>query len=284
MDEKLALAGKTILITGATSGIGEVSARELARMGARVVIVGRSLERIHTTVSEIHTATSVQVEYLLADLSLMSEVQRLAEEFLQKYDHLDVLVNNAGAYFTERTVTTEGYEMTFALNYLSPWLLTHYLLDCLKASEPSRIVNVSSMAHVFKNINFQDLQNKNVFIGWLSYSESKLMDLYFTYELARRLQGTNVTVNALHPGFVNTNFGKNGGITGFFFKWLKNIQISPEKGAETTIFLASSPKVTGVSGKYFANKKIKKSSRASYNVEKARRLWEITEEMLLPED
>jgi NAD(P)-dependent dehydrogenase (short-subunit alcohol dehydrogenase family) len=284
MDELPALSGKTILITGATSGIGKVSARELARMGARVVIVGRNPQKIQATTAEILAATGVQVESMQADLSLMSEVQRLAEEFLQRYDQLDVLVNNAGAYFTKYETTAEGYEHTIALNYLSPWLLTHYLLDCLKASAPARIINVSSSAHIFKEVDFKDLQYKKGFVAWLAYSQSKLMDLYFTYELARRLNGTEVTVNALHPGFVDTNFGKNGGITGFFFKWLKKMQISPEKGAETIIYLASSSDVAAVSGKYFVEKKAVKSSIASRNPKTASRLWEATEDLLQVED
>jgi NAD(P)-dependent dehydrogenase (short-subunit alcohol dehydrogenase family) len=166
------------------------------------------------------------------------------------------------------------------LNYLSPWLLTHYLLDCLKASAPARIINVSSVAHIFKNVDLRDLQYEKGFISWLAYSQSKLMVLYFTYELARRLEGTGVTVNALHPGFVNTSFGKKGGITGFFFKWLKLLQISPEKGAETTIYLASSPQVSQISGKYFVRKKAVRSSRASRDSVKAARLWEATEDLL----
>lgn len=282
----MTMNGKVVLITGATNGIGKVTAIELARQGATVVIVGRSADKTLATVKEIQQATGhqQQVDYLLADLSSMAQVRRLAADFKKKYSRLDVLVNNAGATFTTRQETVDGYEMTFATNHLAYFLLTTQLLDLLKASAPSRIVNVSSDAHTIGKIDFDDLHANKSFgmMGFAAYGNSKLANILFTYELARRLEGTGVTVNVLHPGFVATGFGRNN--VGFFRGALQLFQriggLSPEKGAETIIYLASSPEVEGITGKYWYKRKPLASSTASYNVETARRLWEISEELV----
>ena len=213
------MQGKTVLISGATNGIGKVTARELAHMGAQVVIIGRSKARTEETVREIQTVSgNQQVHSLLGDLSLISEVRRVADEFKQRFARLDVLVNNAGAVFAKRQETREGHEMTLALNHLNYFLLTHLLLDRLKSSAPARIVNVSSEAHTGGSLRLDDLQSKQSYGrgGFNAYSQSKLMNVMFTYELARRLAGSGVTANALHPGLVSSGFGKNNaGLMGF---------------------------------------------------------------------
>ena len=272
------LSGKVILITGATDGIGRVTAEALAKKGARVVLVGRNPEKTRSVVSEIKNNThNEQVDYMLADLSNQAEVRALAQAFKDRYDRLDVLINNAGALFMSRQTSADGYEMTFALNHLAYFLLTNLLLDLLIKSAPARIVNVSSAAHVASKLNFEDLQNEHGFTGWRAYAQSKLANLYFTYELARRLEGTGVTVNALHPGFVASNFGKsNGSIFRPLFSLFQIGAISPEKGAETEIYLAASPDVAGVTGKYFSNKKQVSSSSVSYDQEAAQRLWDAS--------
>jgi retinol dehydrogenase-12 len=274
--------GKTILITGATNGIGRVAARELARMRANVVIVGRSQTRIEETVSEIKAKTGVTVDALKADLSLKAEVRKVAEAFKAKYTRLDVLLNNAGAIFGNRQETAEGYEMTFALNHLNYFLLTALLLETIKASAPARIINVSSDAHSGAKIDFDDLQTKRGYMigGTTAYGRSKLMNLLFTYELARRLAGSGVTVNAVHPGLVASGFGKNNhGLMSFAMNFVHLLAVSSEQGADTLIYLASSPEVEGVTGKYFYKRKAIQSSPESYDEAAARRLWAISEIM-----
>ena len=277
------MTGKVVLVTGATNGIGEVTARELAGKGATIVLVGRDegktkgiQENIRREIGNDH------VDYLIADLSSMQEVRDLAQAFKQRYDRLDVLLNDAGAMFTSRQETVDGFERTFALNHLAYFLLTNLLLDVLKASAPARIVNVSSNAHQGAHIDFDDLQSAHGYNGMRAYGRSKLMNLLFTYELARRLEGTGVTANALHPGFVNTGFAKNnGGVVRVAMNLIGPlVAITPEQGAQTLIYLASSPEVEGVSGKYFTRQKPVKSSAVSYNVEDARRLWEISAELV----
>jgi len=275
---------KVILITGATNGIGKVAASELAKQGATVVIVGRSAEKTMATVKDIQEATGhqQQVDYLLADLSSMAEVRRLAEKFKKKYDRLDVLINNAGATFTSREETVDSYEKTFATNHLAYFLLTTLLLDVLKASAPSRIVSVASNAHMFGKINFEDLQNRSYgFQGFGAYSNSKLANIMFTYELDRRLKGTGVTANVLHPGFVATAFGQNN--PGLFSSGIKLLQsafaLTPQQGADTIVYLASSSAVEGVTGKYWEKRKAISSSKSSYDEAAAKRLWEVSEEL-----
>lgn len=274
------MKNKVILVTGGTSGIGKVAATELARMGASVVIVGRNHGKTAAIVEEIRAQTdNIRVDGLVADLSSLAEVRKLAADFKKRYQRLDVLLNNAGAVFTQRQVSADGYEMTFALNHLNYFLLTNLLLDVLKASAPARIVNVSSGAHTGGRLDFSDLQSEK-YSSWKAYSNSKLANVYFTYELARRLQGTGVTVNALHPGFVATNFGvSNGGFMQGIMKVAQLGAISPEKGAQTSIYLASSPEVEGVTGKYFSDKKETRSSAISYDEAIAAQLWDVSEKL-----
>jgi NAD(P)-dependent dehydrogenase (short-subunit alcohol dehydrogenase family) len=275
------MQGKVCLVTGATSGIGMVAAQALALQGATVVIVARHAERGTATVHRITQATgNTHVELLLADLSAQAQVRHLAVAFQRRFDRLDVLLNNAGAIFTKRLLSTDGLEMTLALNHLNYFLLTHLLLDTLKASAPARIVNVASNAHHGGQINFADLQGEHHYSGWRAYCQSKLANILFTYELTRRLGGTNVTANTVHPGFVATGFGRNNhGVFGLFIRLAQLTALSPAQGAETLIYLAASPAVAGVTGEYFVKKRSVKSSNASYDQAVARRLWQLSEQM-----
>lgn len=271
------LQDQTILITGATSGIGRITARELARKGAQVVIVGRNPEKTQSVASEIQRSTgNPRVAMLVGDLSDLSEVRRIATEFRQRFDRLSVLINNAGAVFFTHRTSTDGFEMTLALNHLSPFLLTNLLLDRLEASAPARIITVSSLAHWSTRINPDNPSGTHFYWGWRAYSQSKLMNILFTRELARRV-GKGVTANCLHPGFVATNFGKsNGGIFRPLWSLFELAAISPEQGAQTSIYLASSPEVATVTGQYFAHCLPRQSSPESYDDETARRLWETS--------
>lgn len=277
------MQGKTVLITGATNGIGEAAALELAQMGAQVVIVGRNPARAETVVSEIREKTgNPQVDILLADLSSMEEVRRLAQDFKQKYARLDVLVNNAGATFSKRQVTVDGLEATFALNHLSYFLLTSLLLDMLTASAPSRIVSVASDAQQMNVLDFDDLQGERKYnmMGFRAYAQSKLMNIMFTYELSRRLEGTGVTANVLHPGFVATGFGtNNGGVMRLGMHLAHWFALTPKQGADTVVYLASSPEVQSVTGKYFERRKQIKSVPISYDTAAQQRLWQISEQL-----
>ncbi len=270
------------MVTGATSGIGEMTARELAQMGATVIAVGRDPVRGAAALERIRSASGNKaVELMLADLSSLQGIRQLAEQFKHKYQRLHVLVNNAGALFTARQQSADGIEMTFALNHLNYFLLTNLLLEPLKASAPSRIVNIGASAHQFaRRVDFDDLQGQRKYFGWGAYGQSKLCNLLFTYELARRLEGTGVTVNALHPGIVATNFGMSGGGAMPLFNRLISVaMLRPEQGAQTVIYLATSPEVEGVSGKYFVNRKAVRSSKASYDQSAADRLWQVSEAM-----
>lgn len=271
------LQGKTILVTGATSGIGRITATELARAGAQVIVLGRNSAKTRTVVSKIqHDTGNSQVAMLIGDLSDLSEVRCLADEFRQRFDHLNVLINNAGAVFFNRHTTADGYEMTLALNHLSPFLLTNLLLDRLTASAPARVITVSSAAHWVAHIDPDRLNGHRHYWGWRAYSQSKLMNILFTRELARRLP-PGVTANAVHPGFVASNFGKsNGGIYRPLWSIFELAAISPERGAKTSVYLASSPEVAGVTGEYFVDCKQQRSSLESYNEDLARRLWDVS--------
>ena len=273
---------KTILITGASAGIGLQSAIGLAKQGANIVMVGRHKERTSEAVELVRTQTGNRsVSYLLADLSSIQEVRRLAQEFKDKYPALDVLLNNAGAVLLRRKVSVDGYEMTVALNHLNYFLLTQLLLDMLKAAPAGRIVNVASRAHYRGHVNFEDLQSQHGYNGMRVYSMSKLMNVLFTYELARRLDGTNVTANCLHPGFVASNFGGNNGWIARIAMRFMTGRISVEEGAKCPIFLASLPDVQGVSGKYFNyDTQETRSSEESYDQNIARRLWDVSEELV----
>jgi retinol dehydrogenase-14 len=271
---------KVCLITGATSGIGKATAMGLANMGASVVMVGRDRGRGEATMAEIkEKSANASVDLMLADVSSQEQIRRLADEFNEAYPRLDVLINNAGVIHSERITTADGIEMTFAVNHLASFLLTNLLLDALRASAPSRIVNVSSGDHSNGTIGFDDLQGEKGYKAARAYSQSKLANVLFTYELARRLEGSGVTANCLHPGVVGTNLGSGvSGVLGFVVRALKPLMNSPEKGAETSIYLASSPEVEGLSGRYFVKKAEARSSDVTYDERIARRLWEASEE------
>ncbi len=277
----LNMKGKICMVTGATSGIGLETARALAYMGATTIIVERSLERTVATVARIQELTgNPNVEYLLADLSIQSQIRQLAKDFKQRHTNLHVLVNNAGAFFVFRKLSADGIEMTWALNHLNYFLLTNLLLDTLQASAPARIVNVASGAHMNKELNFDDLQNRRGYYSERVYGQSKLANILFTYELARRLDGTQVTANALYPGWVATNIGKNNGwLVRLLLPLIQRSAITPEEGAQTSIYLATSPEVEGLTGKYFERCKPIESSPVSYDEETARRLWQISAQM-----
>lgn len=270
------------MITGATSGIGAVAAMELARLGATVVGVGRNPEKCASVAARIQKETNnPYVEYLVADLASQAQVRQLVETFNAKYTNLDVLVNNAGAYFSTRQESADGIEMTFALNHLNYFFLTNLLLDNLKASAPARVINVSSNAHWSSQINFADIEGRRRYSSWTAYGQSKVANVLFTYELARRLDGNGMTANALHPGFVASGFGHNNrDLIGWGTRVAQKIAgRTPEEGAQTITYLVSSPEVEGVSGKYFVDKKAVPSSPASYDEGSARRLWELSEAM-----
>jgi NAD(P)-dependent dehydrogenase (short-subunit alcohol dehydrogenase family) len=280
-DPEKPMSGKVCLVTGATAGIGEVTARELARLGAAVVVVGRSRPKCEETVRQIQQQTgSSAVDFLVADLSSQAEVRSLAAEFRQKYGRLDVLINNAGAFFDQRRETPDGIEMTLALNHLAYFLLTSLLLDVIKASAPARIINVSSEGHRGAVINFDDLQGQQKYGGFRAYCQSKLANLLFTFALAARLEGTRVTVNALHPGFVASNFFAGRGLLRWLVRRIASLAaLSPEDGASTTIYLATSPDVAGVTGEYFEKQRPRPSSPESHNQAAGARLWEVSEKL-----
>ena len=275
------MKGKLCVVTGATSGIGRETALALARTGAAVVVVGRNREKSEFTVSNIKKETGNNaVEYMLADLSSQAEIHQLVESFKSRHDRLDVLVNNAGSFFLFRKESVDGIEMFFALNHLAYFLLTNLFLDTIEASAPARIINVSSGSHLRATINFDDLQNRRGYWGPRVYGESKLANVLFTYELARRLEGTGVTVNALHPGFVATNMGANNGWIVRLVRPLMNLKaIDVEEGARTPVYLATSSEVEGVTGKYFYKCREVSSSEASHDEAVARRLWQVSAEM-----
>jgi NAD(P)-dependent dehydrogenase (short-subunit alcohol dehydrogenase family) len=282
-DATESMAGKTVLVTGATSGLGEIAARELAAQGARVVLVGRSAPKCEATAAMIRQATgNPNVEYLVADLSSQADVRRLAVEVEARCPRLDVLVNNAGAMISPRQESVDGIEMTWALNHLGYFLLTNLLLDRLKASAPSRVVSVASDAHRMAwGIDFDDVEGIKSYSPFRAYSQSKLANILFTRELASRLEGSGVTANCLHPGFVATNFTAGKGFTFRLFQLMARVfAISPEKGARTTIYLASSPEVEGVTGGYFARCRPARPSAAARDGEAARRLWDLSERMV----
>jgi retinol dehydrogenase-12 len=275
------MQGTICLVTGATSGIGLVTAQALAQQGATVVLVGRNPERTTAIVSRIQQETgNPHVAYLIADLSAQAQVRQLAGEFQRRFARLDVLLNNAGAFIARRSLSVDGIEMTLALNHLAYFLLTHLLLDTLKATPAARIVNVSSDAHRKAQFDFADPQGAHRYRGWRAYCQSKLANLLFTYELARRLAGTGITANAVHPGFVATGFGHNNRGLVALGVWLAQFTaLTPEQGAETLIYLATSPEVAGVTGMYFVKKHSVESSAASYDQAAAQRLWQLSAEL-----
>jgi NAD(P)-dependent dehydrogenase (short-subunit alcohol dehydrogenase family) len=277
------MAGKTVLVTGGTGGIGKATATGLARLGARVGITGRDRARAAAAAADIRAASgNPAVDVFAADMSAQAQVRRLAQEVLDAYPRLDVLVNNVGGFWNTRRVTADGLEHTFALNHLAPFLLTNLLLDRLQASAPARVVTLSSGAQAMGRIDFDDLQGERSFSGQRAYNQSKLANVMFTYELARRLEGTGVTATVLHPGVVRTGFGAEdpAGWHRVFFPVVRPFMKSPQRGAETPIYLASAPEIAGVSGRYFANRAPKQSSKASYDTTAQARLWQVSAELV----
>lgn len=276
------MLGRVCLITGATSGIGLVTARALAAKGATLVLVARDAQRAEDHVQRIrHETANPAVNFLLADLSSLASVRSLAADFQNRHPALHVLVNNAGALFTQRTSTIDGYEKTFALDHLAPFLLTNLLLDTLKASAPARVVTVASDAHASAHLDLDDLMYEHRRYRALeAYSRAKLANVMFSYELARRLEGTGVTANALHPGFVATAFATNNGpLYRFGMLAARPFAISTQRGAETSIFLASSPAVAGVTGAYYTRCQPVPSSAESNDRAARARLWELSERL-----
>ena len=279
----MTVSGKICIVTGSNSGIGKETALALAEMGATVIMVVRNQEKGEKALAEIIEKTgNKSVSLMLCDMSSMASIRDFAREFKKKYSRLDVLVNNAGGEFSKREVTPEGFERTFAVDYLAPFLLTHELLDLLKASVPSRIINVSSGLAKNGKVNFDDLQSVKDYKGMQVYSNAKLMLMMFTYELSRRLVGSGVTANVLMPGFVATNLGKNSGSqrSSIMFKMVRPMQISAKKGAETSVYLASSDEVTNVTGKCFEKKKEAITCPVSYDESTQKRLWNETTALL----
>ena len=277
------MQGKICLVTGATSGMGKETALGLARLGATVVLVARNKQRGEETQREItRQSENESIDLLLADLSSQQEVRKLAADFKAKYSQLHVLVNNAGAVFSKRQTTVDGLEMTFALDHLAYFLLTNLLLDTLKASAPARIINISSQAQGIGKIHFDDLQSEKSYgiLGFTAYSQAKLANVMFTYDLARRLQGTGVTVNAVGPGPVSTNFGvSNGGLFARLTTLAMRGAKTPVDAAKTAIRLASAPELEGETGKFYYNEREISSSRLSHNVATQKRLWDVSEEL-----
>jgi NAD(P)-dependent dehydrogenase (short-subunit alcohol dehydrogenase family) len=273
------MEGKICLITGANSGIGKETAKTLAKMNATIVMLCRDKERGEDAQREIiEQSGNKNVDLLICDLSSLQDINDFVTEFKNKYDNLHVLINNAGVMLKKRGLSVDGFEMNFAVHLLGPFLLTNLLLDLLKNSAPSRIINVTSAAHKRSKIDFEDLQSENKKYRLFSiYGISKLAEMLFTYELSRKLEETKVTANAVHPGVVATNLGRD---QSKFSQWFaRKFFKSPEEGAQTSIYLASSPEVEGITGKYFINKEPRESSEESYNQEDAERLWTICEKL-----
>lgn len=275
------MAGRTVLVTGGTSGIGRATALGLAAMDARVLIVGRDTQRTEDTAREIRAFGGIAAVFV-ADLAVQSEVRRLADEVLRREPRLDVLINNAGGYWNTRHVTADGLEHTFALNHLAPFLLTQLLLERLEAGGAARVVTVASNAQTWGRIDFDDLQGERSYSGARAYNQSKLANVLFTYELDRRLRGTSVTANAIHPGLVSTSFGADdpGRAQRLFVPVLRPFMKSPAGGAAGSIRLASAPDLAGTTGQYFVKGRQARSSRRSYDESVAARLWDTSAELV----
>lgn len=274
---------KTAIITGATSGIGYQTALAIAEQGYKTVLVSRNKEKLENTKQEIiEKSGNENVSYFVADLSLISDIKRVADEIKKTHTVIDLLVNNAGAMFSERKETQEGLEMTFATNHINYFLLTTLLLDNIKAAPKGRIASVSSEAQkMTKSVNWDDIEFKNKFKGLRAYAQSKLFNAMFTFQLANKLKGTNVIANCMHPGGVNTGFGKNTkGFMRFLVGLIFPLMRTPEKGAETLIWLATSEDVEGISGKYFHDKKEITASPPAYDTNELEKLWQLSEDIV----
>jgi retinol dehydrogenase-14 len=276
------MTGRTVLVTGASGGIGKATALGLATLGAHVAITGRDPDRTEAAAAEIRAAGGGQVDIFLADLSSQAQVRALAGQVLQDLPSIDALVNNVGGFWNTRHVTEDGLERTFALNHLAPFLLSNLLLDRLRQSAAGRVVTVSSNAHTRGRIDFDDLQGEQTYSGARAYNQSKLANVMFTYELARRLQGTSVTANALHPGVVRTSFGAEdpASVQRFLIPFVRPLMKNPTQGAATSIHLASTPQLDLTTGRYFVNSRPKQSSARSYDRAVATRLWEASADMV----
>jgi NAD(P)-dependent dehydrogenase (short-subunit alcohol dehydrogenase family) len=272
------MSGRTVLVTGGTGGIGKATARGLAALGARVAITGRDAGRAEAAAADIRGPEGPPVDVFVADMSVQAEVRRLGAELLAALPRIDVLINNVGGFWNSRHVTPDGLERTFALNHLAPFLLTHLLAGRLIEAAPARVVTVSSDAQRLGRINFDDLQGERSWSGQRAYNQSKLANVLFTYELARRLRGSGVTANVLHPGIVRSGFGAEdpGRIQRVIMPFAPLVMKTPERGALTSIHLASSPEVEGITGQFFANCRPRRSSRRSYDEDDARRLWTVS--------
>jgi NAD(P)-dependent dehydrogenase (short-subunit alcohol dehydrogenase family) len=281
-ENKALMTGKTVVITGASSGIGLEAALGLAKLGARVVMVSREKQRGLEAVEYVKTNSGNKaVDLLLTDLSSLKNVRKLASDIKKKYKKLDVLLNNAGGVFGKRALTPDGFEWTFALDHLAPFLLTNLLLPLLKKSGNSRVVTVASMAHMMGHINFDDLMAEKKYAEMGAYSQAKLANVLFASELARRLKGTKVTSNSLHPGVVHTKFAQSGGaLSGFFYNVFGFLMETPAQGARTSIYAASSPEMEGVTGKYLSACKITNPTAEARDEAVAKRLWDVSAKLV----
>ncbi|MHA2070456.1 MAG: SDR family oxidoreductase [Candidatus Thorarchaeota archaeon] len=276
------MIGKICIVTGSNSGIGKETALALTGMGATVVMAVRDLERGETAREEIIRRTGKDaVDLMICDLSSTKSIRQFVEDFSSKYDRLDVLINNAGAACHERQITEDGFERSLAVNYLGPFLLTRELLPLLERSAPSRVINLTSGMHTRAKIDFDDIQSERKYNGMSVYGSTKLMILMYTYELARRLDGTGVTANVVHPGFAATNLGASMGLAyRIGLKLMRPFQINAEKGSETPVYVATSPELEGVTGRYFAKSLEKPSSEESYDESAQKRIWDVAESLL----
>ncbi len=279
------MAEQVVVITGANAGIGEATAVAVARMGATTVLACRNPAKAEEAAGRVQArSASDRVELVELDLADLDSVRRAAAELLERFDRLDVLVNNAGGLSTDRRVTRQGFEQTFGVNHLGPFLLTQLLLDRLRASAPSRVVNVSSLGHRYaRGMRWDDLQLERGYNAWNAYAQSKLANILFTRALARRLPATEVTANACHPGSVRTELGRDGDTTGFIglmsFTVLRPFYVSPTRGARTQIFLASAPEVEHKSGGYYVRCREHQPSREARDTASAEHLWEVSEQL-----
>jgi NAD(P)-dependent dehydrogenase (short-subunit alcohol dehydrogenase family) len=278
------MQGQIVVVTGATQGIGLETARDLARQGARVVITARDRAKADRAIADVTASTgNAAVGSLLVDFSSMESMRQASGELHGRVDRIDVLVNNAGAIYSERQLSRDGLELTFATNHIGYFLFTQLHLDLLQKSSAARVVSVSSDAHkaAVNGVAFDDLERKRGYSGFGVYGESKLMNILFTRELSRRLAGTRVTANCLHPGVIASGFGtNNGGLLGFATRHLSPLFLTtPQKGAATTIYLASSPEIAGTSGQYFAKCRVAKTTKHAVDDAAAKRLWEISEQL-----
>ena len=273
------MAGKVCVVTGATAGIGREIALALARMGATVSIVARDTTRAARTVEEISRAThNASISWALADFASLDSVRKGAEEIARRHEQIHVLVNNAGVAKKQRTLSVDGFELTFAVNHLAPFLLTRELLPQLRAGAPSRIVTVASAAEAHRPIDFNDLQSEKKYRGYTAYAKTKLMNVMFTYELSARLAGSGVTANCVHPGAGATDMLRQ--IPWWLYGLISPFLLTPEQGAAAPVYLASSPELEGVSGDYFVRERAKPSSLPSYDADARKRLWEMSEDLI----